>query len=185
MKYSTKIISLRDSLFKGTVSWDFLLCFFHETTFPNLIRHFWVFEELFEVLINSPVYSPPGEATQIGLQKTCWGNRHQVVKKDSPVLKTLGSLDLLIYLSPESFFVNLFWCLFKVLQEVDSLVYSSQGNQDLPVYSPLGSRNSLVYSPLGSRDSLLYSSSESNFGRQGVVLQILSSILPSLKGLSF
>ncbi len=60
--------------------------------------------------------------------------------RDSPVINTLGSLDSLVYYSPESFFVNLVLCLFKVHLEVDSPVYSSQGRWDSPVYSSPGSR---------------------------------------------
>ncbi len=61
---------------------------------------------------------------------------------DSPVIITLGSLDPLVCLSPESFFV--FFCKTVLMvvqsmyvhQEVDSLLYSSQGSPDSPMYSP-------------------------------------------------
>ncbi len=43
--------------------------------------------------------------------------------RDSPVINTLGSLDSLVYYSPESFFEKLFLCLFKVHKEVDSSVH--------------------------------------------------------------
>ncbi len=74
----------------------------------------------------------------------------------------------------KKFFVKLFWCLFKIHQEVDSPVYSSQGSQDSPVYSPLGSGDSLVYSSLGEW-----------FWTPGVVLPIWVSIVQQpLKWLS-
>jgi hypothetical protein len=58
--------------------------------------------------------------------------------QDSPVIKTLGSLYSLFYFSPESFFVNLFWCLFEIHQVVYSQVYSSQGSWDSLVYFTTG-----------------------------------------------
>ncbi len=49
---------------------------------------------------------------------------------DSPVINTLTSLYSLVFLSPENFIFNLFWCFFQIHQEVDSPVYSSQGSWD-------------------------------------------------------
>jgi hypothetical protein len=47
--------------------------------------------------------------------------------RDSLVMNTLGSLYSLVFVSPESFFVNLFWCLFKIPQEVDSRCIHHRG----------------------------------------------------------
>jgi hypothetical protein len=52
-------------------------------------------------------------------------------------MNTMGNLDSVCH--QKVFFVNLFWCMFKVHQKVDLLVYSSQGSRDSPVYS-LGTR---------------------------------------------
>jgi hypothetical protein len=94
-----------------------------------------------------------------------------------PVITILGSLYSLVFLSPDSFFVNLFWCLFHIHQEVDSPVYSSQASRDSPVYSPEGSRDFLMYS--------MYSSPGSRFGHRGVVLPTFRNIQQSLMIISF
>jgi hypothetical protein len=76
--------------------------------------------------------------------------------RGSPVFNTLGSLHALVFLLPESFFVNLFWWLFQIHQEVDSPAYSSQGSGDSPVYSSQECRESPVYSLHGSQSSLTF-----------------------------
>jgi hypothetical protein len=62
------------------------------------------------------------------------------------------------------FFCKPVLCLFKVHQEMDSLVYSSQGIWDSSMYLLPGSWDSPVYSLVGSWDSLMYSSPGSHFG---------------------
>jgi hypothetical protein len=49
-------------------------------------------------------------------------------RQDSIVMNTLGSLDSWTVCHQKVFFAKLFWCLLKVHQEVDSLVYSLQGS---------------------------------------------------------
>ncbi len=88
----------------------------------------------------------------------------------------IGESWLLNCLSPESFLANLFWCLFKVHKEDNSLVYSSQGSRDYPMcVFTTGELRLPVYSLLGSWDSLVYSSPGSHFGL-GSCLPILRSI---------
>ncbi len=83
---------------------------------------------------------------------------HQRVKTPT-VINSPGSLYSLVYLSPESFFVQLFWYSFQINQEVDSPAYSPHWSQGAPVYSSPGSRfgrrNSFYWFYLGTCDLCL------------------------------
>jgi hypothetical protein len=70
-----------------------------------------IFKELFICVIDSLLFSPSESRLKLVHKKTCWCNIHQGIK--TPVIDTLGSLDFLVYLSPESFLVNLLCGLFK------------------------------------------------------------------------
>jgi hypothetical protein len=108
---------------KGTLSRDFLtLVFFikHILLVPldtprQDFKFFRIFENLFEFVIDSPVYSQPRSRDSPVYSSP--GIRDSPVysspgSRDSPVINTPGSLDSLVYYSPEISFVNLFLCLF-------------------------------------------------------------------------
>ncbi len=112
------------------------------------LSFFRIFRELFVFVIDSLVYSSWGSwgspvysalwSRRSPMINTPWSRPKLVCEKpadakytrsqNSTVINKLGSLYSLFCLSPEVFFVNLFWCLFQIHQEVSSPVYSQGGH---------------------------------------------------------
>ncbi len=82
-------------------------------------------------IINSLVYSPSGSRDSPVMNTLrSWPKfvyllvQNTPGSQDSSVIFTPWNPYSMVYMSPESIFVNLFWCLFQIHQEVDSLVDS-------------------------------------------------------------
>ncbi len=136
------------SFLKGQCQEIFSLVFFIKQLLLDMRRNdfefFRMFEELFVFVIDSPVYSPPGNQTprcihllwsheytgelpKLVYKKSCWCKIHHEV--ETALWLIHGEFYSLVFLSPESFVVNLFWRLFSIHREVDSLEYSSPKSQ--------------------------------------------------------
>jgi hypothetical protein len=107
---------------------------------------FRIFEDLIIFIIDTLLYSPSERDSRVFSPPRSydlnWFTKNLLVQntpcgQDSLMTKTLGSLEFLVYLSPESFFVNLFLCLFQIYHEIDAPLYWSLGScfgQQLVVY---------------------------------------------------
>ncbi len=101
---------------------------------------FRIFKELFEFVIDSPVYSPPGSwdspvVNTLGVDLNWLTKEPSSAKyfKESrlPVINTLGSLDSLVYYSRESFFVNCSYACSKYTKKSTPRVFIT-GESRLP-----------------------------------------------------
>jgi hypothetical protein len=77
----------------------------------DMVRWSWIFPELLLSVINSPEYSGPGRVS-IWILKDFFQTWSLVIKVDSPLMSTPGSLDFLVYLVPatELVYKRTCWC---------------------------------------------------------------------------
>ncbi len=173
-------------------------------------KFFWIFEDLFIFIIDSPVYSTPG-SQDFPVYSPLWSHDSPLYSspgsQDSPVMNTLGSGPKSLYkkatkaktsgnwdslwlihwgvFTPRSFFL----CEPVVMLGLNTPrirlpMYSSQGIWDSVVCTTGESRVPGIFTT-GELRFPLYSSPGSHFGHQWVILLIFRSIWQSLKIMSF
>ncbi len=130
-------------------------------------KFFWIFEELFVFVIDSPVYSPPGSQdspvysppwshdSPVYSQPWSrdprwwvhWGvDLHKLGTKKAAVTKNIKESRLTcdgLFVN-RKFLVNLFWYLFQTHPRNRLPIVFIPGDWDSQVYSPQGSRDSIA-----------------------------------------